>query len=56
MKDSTTKVNIICTGKTSKGETATLVGKTNGANEVRGTFSGSINGVPLFTNDTCIGC
>lgn len=56
VKGSTTKVNVICTAKTDKGETATLVGKTNGANEVRGTFTGSVNGVPVFTNDTCIGC
>jgi hypothetical protein len=56
VKGSTTKVNVVCTGKTNKGENATLVGKTNGANEVRGTFTGSVNGVPLFTNDTCIGC
>ena len=56
VKGSTTKVNIICTATTDKGEKATLVGKTSGANEVRGTFTGSVNGAPLFTNDTCIGC
>ena len=37
VKDSTTKVNIICTGKTSKGETATLVEEAV-ENEVRGAF------------------
>jgi hypothetical protein len=53
---STTKVKIICTATTDKGEKAALVGTTNGANEVRGSFTGTVNGAPVFTNDTCIGC
>jgi len=56
VKGSNTKVNIVCTAQTDKGETAGLVGRTNGANELRGTFAGTVNGAPVFTNDTCIGC
>lgn len=52
---SNTRVNIACRGKTDKGEQAILLGKTQGANEVRGTFAGLVNGVKVFTT-TCIGC
>jgi cytochrome c556 len=55
VKGSTTKVNIACAATTDKGERATLIGRTNGANEVRGTFTGFVNNAKVFT-DTCIGC
>jgi hypothetical protein len=55
VKGSTTKVNIACTAKTDKGEKAALIGRTDGANEVRGTFTGFVDNVKVFT-DTCIGC
>ena len=52
---STTKVDISCTATTDKGEKATLTGRTKGANEVRGTFTGYVDGAKVFTV-TCIGC
>jgi hypothetical protein len=52
---STTKVNVSCTGTTTTGQRATLTGQTSGANEVHGTFTGSLDGAQLFT-DTCMGC
>lgn len=52
---SNTKVNVTCKGATKAGESVTLVGRTNGANEVRGTFTGLVAGKQVFTT-TCIGC
>ena len=53
--ESNTQLNIACRGKTEKGEPAVLIGRTNGANEVRGTFSGLVAGKTIFST-TCIGC
>jgi hypothetical protein len=55
VKGSNTKVDLTCTATTNKGERASLIGSTSGANEVRGTFTGSIDDAKIFTV-TCIGC
>jgi hypothetical protein len=52
---SDTKMNVRCRGTTKAGETVTLTGHTNGANEVRGSFTGLVAGKQVFTT-TCIGC
>jgi len=53
---SNTKVDVTCTATTRAGEDARLLGRTQGANEVRGTFTGFVNNTVVFENDTCIGC
>ena len=52
---SNTKVNVACTATTDDGGKASLIGRTDGANEVRGTFTGYVDGTKIFTVD-CIGC
>jgi hypothetical protein len=52
---STTKVNVSCTGTTTTGQQAKVTGQTSGANEVRGNFTGYLDGAQIFT-DTCMGC
>jgi hypothetical protein len=51
----TTSVNVICTGKTDKGEPIGLAGTTNDARAVKGHFVGTLAGRDLFTT-TCLGC
>ncbi len=52
---SNTKVDVTCKATTDNGEKASLTGRTEGANEVRGTFTGFVDGTKIFTVD-CIGC
>jgi hypothetical protein len=52
---STTKVTVVCDGRTEKDEPVSLIGSTSDARQVKGRFAGAVAGAQIFTTD-CLGC